>query len=128
MCIRDSRHSPRTQACISARAGRSCAARACRARSCRTQSTARDRRLATSYAAFAWLSHVEGNRAPRLERVRGGPFLQLDQLEILLARAALGTAPVGRYVVPARSGRYAVFRHAHGLVVDVTVDQAHVLL
>src|SRR5438105_1386240 len=59
--------------------------------------------------------------------IRMACLLELDHLEVFLARAAFGAGPVGRHVLPARAGRYAFLRRAGLLVVDPAADQAHVL-
>src|SRR5258706_15010075 len=49
---------------------------------------------------------------------------KLDHFEVVLAGAALGAAPSGRNIGPARARNDAVFRPAFGLVVDEAACEA----
>src|SRR5205085_5172429 len=56
--------------------------------------------------------------------ISSGGGLELHHLEIFFPRAALGTAPAGRDVLPTRAGDDPVVGPAFGLVVDVSAGEA----
>src|SRR4051812_4047947 len=52
--------------------------------------------------------------------------LELDHLEVFLARTAFGACPVGRNIFPPRPWRNAFVGRSLGLVVYPAADEAHV--
>ena len=93
------RRSRRTRACTSARADRSCAAASCRARRVEID---RPRQVADAQHRVQY-SHRPSPPSDASE---------LDHLEVFLARAAFGTGPVRRHVLPFRSRRDAFLGRA----------------
>src|SRR5450631_879477 len=106
------RRSRRTRVCIFARAGRWCAALSCRAPPYKNRSSVRGRRHAAWCAVFSSQSPLDRS--------------EFEQFVVFLARAAVGTRPVRRNVLPFGAGRYLGVWVAEGLVVDVAADETHV--
>src|SRR5262247_3844669 len=51
--------------------------------------------------------------------------LDFDHLKVFLARAALGTRPVHRHILPARAGRDPLLWEPRSLVVNKPANKAH---
>src|SRR4051812_4944348 len=67
----------------------------------------------------------EKRKPPNPENIKHST-LNLYHLEIVLPRAAFGTRPVHRHVVPFRTGRDAFFGDAGSFVIDEAADEAHI--